>query len=62
MVFVMVVMAFTVVLFTLLSAKSQAQEWNNTGIGSIIFEEAVSLPYPELQLTTCVLLILYYIA
>jgi hypothetical protein len=28
-----------------------AKQWNNTGSGSVIFEEAISLPYPELDLT-----------
>jgi hypothetical protein len=27
---------------------AQAKKWNNTGHGSIIFEEALSLPWPEL--------------
>ncbi|KAH8886624.1 2,3-dihydroxybenzoic acid decarboxylase [Thozetella sp. PMI_491] len=34
-----------------LSSGTRAKQWNNTGKGSVIFEEAISLPYPEFDQT-----------
>lgn len=40
-----------VALTLLLLASTEAKRWNNTGKGSVIFEEALSLDYPEFSKT-----------
>lgn len=45
-------MALISVAFTLfLLTSTEAKRWNNTGQGSVIFEEALSLDYPEFSKT-----------
>jgi hypothetical protein len=47
---------FLVFALALLCCSTQARGWNNTGKGSIIFEEAVSLPNLRPNAYVCVLI------
>ncbi|SPO00329.1 related to 5-carboxyvanillate decarboxylase [Cephalotrichum gorgonifer] len=41
----------------MLMTKIQAKKWNNTGSGSIVFEESFTLPYPQIEKTAAAPLI-----